>query len=482
MVVTHFTDQTELFVEFPALITGRESSFAAHLTRLVDYSPIAEGKVTVVLRADGAETELFAVDAPSTPGIFRPVARPKRPGPHQVAVLLESEGLTVTHELGEHTVFESVDQALESGECQSPTGEGLISFLKEQQWKVDFGLATVERRQLRTSLSAYGTLRARSGGEAHVVAPFSGRIATTGEDFPKIGDDVKPDQILVALAPRLDDAGDRATLELEVQRARLDLEHAELELERLDGLFAGGAVPERRVVAARSEVSLLEAELKAANRRLGQTQSLFRPSRSGGRGGVKVRAPIGGTIARVDVAPGAFVDEGQELFHVADLDRLWLEARVSEADLGRLGRPTGAWFETEGGNGPIEVAGEGLVTVGGVLDPRTRTVPVIFELANPGRLLRVGLSVRAHVIVGDPIEGLAVPAAAILREEGRDVVMVLAGGESFERRAVELGVRDAGFVQVVSGLEAGERVVAAGAYSVRLAGSSSAIPAHGHAH
>jgi RND family efflux transporter MFP subunit len=482
LVVTHFSAQTELFVEFPALIVGRESPFAAHLTRLADYAPVSAGKVTVVLRSEGAETELFSVESPSVPGIFRPVAKPTHPGPHQVAVLLESAGLTVSHELGELTVFESVEQALLSGECEVPRGEGSISYLKEQQWKVDFGLSVVERRSLRVALAAYGTLRARSSGEAHVVAPFSGRVATTGEGFPKIGDDVELDQTLVVLAPRLDDAGDRASLELEVQRARLDLEHAKLELERLEGLFAGGAVAERRVVASRSEVALLEAELKAANRRLGQSRSLFRPGKAGGRGGVKVRAPIAGTVTRVDAAPGAFVDEGQELFHVADLDRLWLEARVSEADLGRLGRPTGAWFEAEGDDEPIEIPREGLVTVGGVLDPQTRTVPVIFELANSERRLRVGVSVRAHVVVGEPIDAVAVPVGAILREEGQDVVMVMAGGESFERRPVRLGIRDSGFVQVLSGLEPGERVVSTGAYSVRLAGSSSAIPTHGHAH
>jgi multidrug efflux pump subunit AcrA (membrane-fusion protein) len=55
-------------------------------------------------------------------------------------------------------------------------------------------------------------------------------------------------------------------------------------------------------------------------------------------------------------------------------------------------------------------------------------------------------------------------------------------GETFEKRELTLGLRDGNWVQVVLGISAGERVVTKGAYAVRLASVSSAIPSHGHAH
>jgi multidrug efflux pump subunit AcrA (membrane-fusion protein) len=92
------------------------------------------------------------------------------------------------------------------------------------------------------------------------------------------------------------------------------------------------------------------------------------------------------------------------------------------------------------------------------------------------------MSVRAHVLTSEPIVALAAPVDAVVNDGGQDVVYVQAGGESFDRRIVELGPRDGPFVQIKSGLRAGEHVVVRGAYAVKLASSSTEPPASGHAH
>ncbi|NIR58123.1 MAG: efflux RND transporter periplasmic adaptor subunit, partial [Gammaproteobacteria bacterium] len=53
LIYTDYTDLTELFVEFPALVAGESSTFAAHVTRLSDYEPLISGRLDVVLEADG---------------------------------------------------------------------------------------------------------------------------------------------------------------------------------------------------------------------------------------------------------------------------------------------------------------------------------------------------------------------------------------------------------------------------------------------
>jgi hypothetical protein len=70
----------------------------------------------------------------------------------------------------------------------------------------------------------------------------------------------------------------------------------------------------------------------------------------------------------------------------------------------------------------------------------------------------------------------------VLDDGGRPVVFVHVEGEAFARRPLRLGVRDRTHVQVLDGLAAGERVVVQGAYDVKLASASGAVPAHGHAH
>ena len=173
------------------------------------------------------------------------------------------------------------------------------------------------------------------------------------------------------------------------------------------------------------------------------------------------------------------------MFHVVDTERLWLEASVAEADLGRLPDPRGAWFAVEGFDQTFAIdpdEGGQVVAFGNMVDPVRRTVPLVFELPNPNDLLRVGMFAEVRVWAGESVDDLAVPTSAIVDEAGQDVVYVMLGGESFERRVLRLGIRDGDYVQVLSGLEPGERIVTRGAYLVRLAGASPDAAGHGHAH
>lgn len=185
-------------------------------------------------------------------------------------------------------------------------------------------------------------------------------------------------------------------------------------------------------------------------------------------------------------APGAFVNEGEPLLHVANTGKLWLEARVPESEVGRLGTPSGAAFEVDGyaGGFAIEPGRNGrLVAVGQVVDAHSRTVPVLFEFANPERRLRLGLTARVQVFAGGAEEAVLIPASAVQDENGVAVVYLQTGGESFERRIVRSGPRDGERVAILAGVDPGQRVVSKGAYLIRLSTSSAAADGHaGHKH
>lgn len=468
---THFGAQTELYVEFPNLVVGQTATFVAHFTWLADFKPVRQGRLTVVLSGGGAPEERFVADAPDVPGIFKPSVTAQSGGERVLALILETPAGSIVHELGAVTIFADA-KAAQAEHDHGHDDEG-IAFTKEQQWKIDFATAEAVIGRARISVVATATIKAQPDGEALLTAPAAG-VLHPASAFPRVGQTVKKGQVLATLAPRLGGETDLATLEAATGKAKIALEQARRERERMEALFKDEAVPEKRLLEARVGERIAEAEAKAAQARLGQL---------GGTGGIAIRAPIDGTLADVAVAPGAFVAEGALLFHVANTERLWLEARVPESEIGRLGKPSGAAFSVDGFAQPfvIEAGKNGrLIAVGGVVDANTRTVPAIFEFANPEGNLRLGMTAKAHLYAGAGQEAVLIPASAVQDENGTQAVYVQTGGESFERRIVRTGARDGTRIAILDGIEPGQRVVSQGAYLIRL--STAKAAAGGHAH
>jgi Cu(I)/Ag(I) efflux system membrane fusion protein len=169
-----------------------------------------------------------------------------------------------------------------------------------------------------------------------------------------------------------------------------------------------------------------------------------------------VRSPVGGTVLEKKVVQGQYVTEGQDLFLLADLSRLWLSAKVHEQDLGgiKVGQLGVARFPAFPGrdfHGRVRF-------IDPVLDPATRTAGVRVELPNPGGLLKPGMFATAELRV-DLGRGLAIPRSAVLDTGARQVVYVQVAPGRFAGREVRLGSPAGDQVQVLAGLVAGERVV-----------------------
>lgn len=480
---TTFQPGSELFVEFKALAVGAESPFAAHVTKLDDFKPATEGTVTAVLSGGGAAEERFTAAAVSSPGIFRPVGKPAHAGTRTLQFVIEAHGFRDVHDVGEVTVHPSLEAAIAAAPKEEEGGGGTISYLKEQQWKTDFATAPVGTARLRASVEASAELRPTADGAASVTAPAAGRLVAG--NFPQIGMSVSRNAVLAQIAPNIAAGTDLASLQLDSDRARVALEQAESDQKRLEELFAQEAVAERRVIDARARAATARAEFRAAATRLSQFHGTQTASGEGAGDRISLRAPVAGVVTAVHVAPGSSVEAGAVLFEIVNLDRLLLEVHVPEADIARLRNASSAAFYPQGFDEPVEISrdrGGRLVAFGGVVDPQTRTIPLIFELANRDGALRAGMSGKALVFTGEATETIAIPLTAVVEENAQPVAYVEADGEAFERRALKLGAHDGKLVQVLSGLEAGERVVTRGAYDIRLASASGAVPTHGHAH
>ena len=308
------------------------------------------------------------------------------------------------------------------------------------------------------------------GREARISAPARGRL-TLATPPPLPGMAVKQRQLLATISPYLAAEADRSTLEAEARSAQAEHAGALSQLARLQRLLAEQAVPERRVEEARARVSIAKAKLDGATGRLQQYHQGAAGVAGRGPGAFQLRAPIAGNLVESNATTGDSVEAGKLLFVVIDLSRVWLVAKVFEPDIPKVESATLAWFTIEGYPRPftIDETNGRLITVGRVIDPTSRTVAVVFELQNPDRKLRIGQFAEVFIATGEPRELLAVPTSALLGDGGKQIVFVQTAGETFARRVLRAGIRSQGWIEVLSGVAAGERVVTKGAYEVRLA-------------
>jgi cobalt-zinc-cadmium efflux system membrane fusion protein len=474
--VTRWTEKTELFAEYPPLAVGQVSRFAIHLTRLDTFKPLTAGRVEVRL-SGGGDAEVFAAAAPSRPGIFGVDVKPARAGTREMTIVLRLTGLDDEHPLGGVVVHADAAAARKSAEALEGGGDG-ISFLKEQQWTLDFATAVVGEAAVRESLQVPAVVLARPGGAADVAAPVDGRLADVREI--SVGAVVSRGQVLARVLPPPESPASRPALAQAVTESRSALELARRDRERAERLVAAGAAPGRRLEEARAAEAQAVARDEGARTRLAQFDSARSAGGASGDAGFLVRAPIGGVIAEQAATTGANVSAGATLFRIVDAGQVQVSGQVPEPELGRARAVQAAEIEIAAA-APRVPAGR-LVSLGRVVDPRTRTVPMIFALDNRTLGLAVGQAVSLHLLADQAPPRPVVPVEALVDDGGRPVVYVQAEGETFERRPVTLGPRAGGVVQVLDGVKAGERVVTTGAYLVRLASLSTSAPAHGHVH
>jgi RND family efflux transporter MFP subunit len=474
--VTRWTDKTELFAEYPPLAAGHTSRFAIHLTRLDTFKALAEGHVEVHLRG-GSSPEVFRVDAPSRPGIFGVDVKPARAGKRELVIVLRSTGVSDEHRVGEVDVHANAEAARAAAAAAGDDTPG-ISFLKEQQWSLDFGTAVVREQAVRESVRVPARIEARPGGAADVVAPIDGRLARV-LDLP-LGGAVNRGQELARLLPPPAVPGDLPQLQRARAEAQAAVTLATRDRERAERLVKAGAAPERRLDESRLAEEQARARLAAAAASLAQYQAARAGGAADAEGSFVVRAPVSGVVAHRNAATGGNVTAGTILFRIVDAANVHVVGQVPEAEAARIRGVSSAELEIPGR--PERVPVGRMASMGKVLDPQSRTLPMTFAFDNRGAGLAVGQAVFLHVMMGTAAPRPVVPAAAVVDDAGRPIVFVQREGETFERRAVTLGLRSGDLVQVDDGVKPGERIVTKGAYLVRLASLSTSVPAHGHVH
>src|SRR5688572_28021535 len=210
--VTHWTEKTELFMEYPPLVAGQEALYAVHLTRLSDFSAMTAGRPRLEFTPEsGGAPVVLQGNEPSRPGVFRVEAASPPAGRYTWALVVDAPGLSDRHDLGGVTVFDDQAAAVADAERHAVEDATAITYLKEPQWTNGFGTVVVQDAEVRRAIRVPAVIEPLTGGDAIVAAPAAGRFMTGS--LLSIGARVAAGQEVGRIQPRLADAtADRATL------------------------------------------------------------------------------------------------------------------------------------------------------------------------------------------------------------------------------------------------------------------------------
>jgi len=253
------------------------------------------------------------------------------------------------------------------------------------------------------------------------------------------------------------------------------------------------AAQEEYLSLRRTRAPGLDALRAAARQRLlllGMGESQLRAIEHDGRTQLRVAiiAPRDGVVGELAVRDGATVVAGSPLLTINGLDTVWLDARIPESDVGRVGRPGMAVVELPAFPGErFEGRWIGLLPN---VDAGTRTQTARIVLDNRDHRLAPGMFARVEFGAADRAARILVPSEAVIATGTRSVVIVAEGGGRFRAQEVRVGDEADGRAEVVAGLAEGDDVVLSGQFLIdseaslssalaRLAGDvAAADPSH----
>jgi HlyD family secretion protein len=272
----------------------------------------------------------------------------------------------------------------------------------------------------------------------------------------------------------------------DTQAAKQAMDAAQKLLQSREQMFREGAIARRMVDDAATAYAQAKSTYETAQKHLESLQRVSRQEEVKSAAGQmesangkyqaaqaqlsysEVRSPIDGVVSDRPLYPGEMAAAGSPLIMVMNLSRVIARANipVAQAVTLRVGQPARV-AQTDA---PIEVQGT-VKVVSPAVDPNSTTVEVWVEAANPGEKLKSGVTVHISVLAETIKDAVVIPPAALLpSQQGGTIVMVVGADSVAHERKIEVGVRETEKLQVVSGLQPGEKVVTVGGLGLQDGG------------
>ena len=363
----------------------------------------------------------------------------------------------------EHEHDHEMHHEEEEAHAHEAHGAGEVVFKKQDAEAIGLQTQTVQPGVFSEVIKTSGQIQSAQGSETVLVATVPG-VVTLGDTRFVDGTAVRKGQPVLSLASNTLSDGDVAT------RVKNAYQTAKQEFERMEQLIGDKIVSQKDYEQAR----LTYENAKVAYDAIQGKQSVR---------GVAVTAPMTGFLKNILVKEGDYVTVGQPLATISQNNRLLLRADVSEKNYARLPMIRSAHFKTPYDDKVYkldELDGR-LLSYGKSSGNNSFYIPVLFEFDNKGAVI-AGSYVEVYLL-GKPMEQvLSVPTSALVEEQGLYCVYLRLDEDCYKKQYVALGADNGEAVQILSGLKTGDEVVTKGAYQIKLASASNAIPAHTHHH
>lgn len=339
--------------------------------------------------------------------------------------------------------------------------EGKVRLGADQIKSAGIVIGTVGPHTMQTILELPGEIKADETRVAHVVPRLQGVVT---EVFKKAGDSVRPGEVIAMLSSR-----ELADAKSQYLVAARHAAFARVTVDREEALWKKKISAERDYLEARRVLDEAELTLQLAGQQLevlGMPAALLpglatAPADTFAR--YEIRAPIAGTVVERDVTVGEAVTADERIFTIADLTSVWVEISVYAKDLGAVRQGLEATVVST----DLAAEARGRINfIGQLVGKETRAATARLTLSNAGGQWRPGLFVTVRLVREQTVIALAVSADAIQTFRDWQVVFVKYG-DWFEARPLELGRRDGQWVEVLSGLKAGEQYAAANSFAVK---------------
>jgi cobalt-zinc-cadmium efflux system membrane fusion protein len=354
-----------------------------------------------------------------------------------------------------------------SAEAKAPAN--VIEMSVEAQKYVGLKVAPAELAQLTEYLQVTGTVQPVDSRVGHVRALARGRLEDV---LVTVGDRVRRGQSLAQYDNI--EAGElvsqHAAAQAELGRLKVQLASLAKQTERNKNLAEIGAAPKKDYELSLAEQQEVGQSIQSQESVLaGLAARLKRfgvaPGDPGSATRASLEAPFDGVVIKVNAAPGRAVEPSDELFTIADLSQVWVQAEVYEKDLGRIriGQTAIITVDTY----PGERFSGRISYIGDFLDPQTRTARVRCEVLNSGTRLKLDMFASVQLPTTFSRKAVAVPQTALQQLESRTVVFVSKGPTVFEARTVKVGNTVQSQTEIIEGLSAGEPIVIQGAFHLK---------------
>jgi RND family efflux transporter MFP subunit len=309
---------------------------------------------------------------------------------------------------------------------------------------------------IESALEISGTLAART--RVGLKPKLPGRLERVLAD---VGDRVSAGQPLVTIDRAEVDAQVDATVAAvavataSVESAEAALANAVTEYDRAKNLFESGALPRQRLDAAQTAHRSAVAQRDLARANKAQAEATLRRTREIQRD-TTIYAPVSGYIVERNYDPGAIPGD-LPILVVADIRQLKLEAGVSELEAGRLklGLPAAVAVQAK----PGETFAGQLAAIVPEVDERNRHFRIEVRVDNADGALLSGMYATARLVINSASQALTLPREAVASRDGKRIVLKVDGDKVTPVAVVE-GLNDGRLVQIVSGLAAGDQVMA----------------------